>query len=62
MKLNKKQILNFLIVVLGNLLLAVGVAMFILPNGIIVLVDEDFESYFAGTLKFYKKDEIPQIK
>ena len=35
MKLNKKQIFNFLIVLLGNLLLSIGVAMFILPNGII---------------------------
>ncbi|MBR3876053.1 MAG: hypothetical protein IKJ25_04670 [Clostridia bacterium] len=30
---------------------------FILPDGIIVLVDEDIEAYFAGTLEFIYTDE-----
>lgn len=30
---------------------------YILPNGIIVLVEEDIEAYFAGTLTFYEEDE-----
>ena len=30
---------------------------FILPDGIIVLVDEDIEAYFAGTLEFYYPDD-----
>lgn len=30
---------------------------FILPNGIIVLVEEDVEAYLNNTLVFYKKDE-----
>ena len=34
---------------------------YILPNGIVVLVDEDVEAYFAGTLRFYKKNEIPEL-
>ena len=29
----------------------------VLPNGIIVLVKEDIEAYFAGTLIFYDNDE-----
>ena len=29
---------------------------YILPNGVIVLVDEDIESYLNGTLEFHKKD------
>ena len=33
---------------------------YVLSNGVIVLVDEDVEAYFAGTLKFYKKDELPE--
>ncbi len=32
---------------------------FILPNGIIVLVDEDIEAYENGTLVFYDKDDLP---
>ncbi len=34
---------------------------FILPNGVIVLVDEDMEAYFNGTLVFYEGD-IPEIE
>lgn len=34
---------------------------YILPSGIVVLMDEDIDSYFAGTLLFYKEDEIPQL-
>ena len=30
---------------------------YILPNGVIVLVDEDVEAYINGTLLFYNKDE-----
>ena len=30
---------------------------YILPSGIIVLVEEDIEAYFAGTLIFYDEDE-----
>ena len=30
---------------------------YILPNGVIVLVEEDIQAYFAGILTFYKKGE-----
>ena len=30
---------------------------YILPNGVIVLVDEDVEAYFGGTLDFYYYEE-----
>ncbi len=32
---------------------------YILPNGIVVLVDEDIEAYLAGTLQFYHPDDLP---
>ncbi|MCM1131138.1 MAG: S8 family serine peptidase [Roseburia sp.] len=32
---------------------------YILPSGIIVLVDEDLDAYLNGTLIFYNKDELP---
>ena len=32
---------------------------YILPSGIIVLVDEDVEAYLNGTLVFYDKDDLP---
>ena len=32
---------------------------YILPNGIVVLVDEDVEAYLNGTLIFYNRDDIP---
>lgn len=35
---------------------------YILPNGIIVLVDEDVEAYFNGTLVFYDKNNLPQTQ
>lgn len=35
---------------------------YILPNGIIVLVDEDLDAYLNGTLVFYDKDDIPVIQ
>ena len=35
---------------------------YILPNGIIVLVDEDIEAYLNGTLVFYDKDKLPEIQ
>ena len=33
---------------------------YILPNGIVVLVDEDVEAYLNGTLTFYNPNEIPE--
>ena len=35
---------------------------FILPNGVIVLEDEDLEAYLNGTLFFYDKDKVPVIQ
>ena len=35
---------------------------YILPNGIIVLVDEDVEAYLKGTLVFYNKNNLPQTQ
>ena len=35
---------------------------YILPNGIIVLVDEDVEAYLDGTLVFYDKDKVPEAQ
>ena len=35
---------------------------YILPNGIIVLVDEDIEAYENGTLVWYDKDDLPQTQ
>ena len=35
---------------------------YILPNGIIVLVDEDIEAYENGTLVFYDKNNLPQAQ
>ena len=35
---------------------------FILPNGVIVLQDEDIEAYLNGTLVFYNKNEVPLIQ
>lgn len=32
---------------------------YILPNGIVVLVDEDIQAYMDGTLVFYHPDDIP---
>lgn len=34
---------------------------YICSNGIIVLVDEDMDAYFAGMLVFYEEDKIPQF-
>ena len=34
----------------------------ILPIGIIVLVDEDFDAYINATLVFYNKDEFPETQ
>lgn len=33
---------------------------YILPNGIIVLAEEDIEAYENGTLIFYDKDKLPE--
>lgn len=35
---------------------------FILPNGVIVLEDEDLEAYLNGTLVFFDKDKVPVIQ
>ena len=35
---------------------------YILPNGIIVLADEDAEAYYNGTLVFYKKGDVPEME
>ena len=35
---------------------------FILPNGVVVLVDEDIESYLNNTLIFYEEEDILQIE
>jgi hypothetical protein len=35
---------------------------YISGDGIIVLVDEDIESYFDGTLKFYVKEQNQLIE
>ena len=35
---------------------------YILPNGIIVLVDEDIEAYENGTLVFYDREDLPQVQ
>ena len=35
---------------------------YILPNGIIVLVDEDVEAYENGTLVFYDKNNLPELQ
>ena len=35
---------------------------YILPNGIIVLVEEDIEAYENGTLVFYDRDDLPQAQ
>ena len=35
---------------------------YILNNGIIVLVDEDIQTYLEGELKFYSSDNIPTIE
>ena len=32
---------------------------YILPSGIVVLVDEDIEAYLNGTLVFYDNDDVP---
>lgn len=35
---------------------------FILPNGVIVLEDEDLDAYLNGTLVFYDKDNVPLLQ
>lgn len=32
---------------------------YILPSGIVVLVDEDVEAYLAGTLQFHHPEDVP---
>ena len=59
------------IILIGNDFVQVGPAnlakvtlngSYILPNGIIVLVDEDIEAYENGTLVWYDKDDLPQTQ
>ena len=35
---------------------------YILPSGIVVLVDEDLDAYLNGTLVFYDKDKVPVLQ
>lgn len=35
---------------------------YILPSGIIVLIDEDLDAYLNGTLVFYDKDKVPVLQ
>ena len=35
---------------------------YILPSGIVVLVDEDIQAYIDGTLVFYHPDNIPSTQ
>ena len=35
---------------------------YILPNGIVVLVEEDIEAYMNGTLVFYDRDDLPTVE
>ena len=35
---------------------------YILPDGVIVLVDEDLDAYYNGTLIFYDKNNLPQTQ
>ena len=59
------------IILIGNDFVQVGPAnlakvtlngSYILPNGIIVLVDEDIEAYENGTLVWFDKDDLPQAQ
>ena len=42
----------------NNTLLSLN-GSYILPNGIVVLVDADIDAYLNGTLVFYKKEDLP---
>ena len=35
---------------------------YVLPEGVIVLVDEDLDAYYNGTLIFYDKNNLPQTQ
>jgi hypothetical protein len=35
---------------------------YVLPNGIVVLVDEDVEAYMNGTLQFYNSNDVPSVE
>ena len=35
---------------------------YILPNGIVVLVDEDVQAYLDGTLVFYHPNNVPSTQ
>ena len=35
---------------------------YILPNGIVVLVDEDIQAYLDGTLRFYLPNDVPNTQ
>jgi hypothetical protein len=34
---------------------------YVLPSGNIVLVPEDLQAYYNGTLVFYNKNELPEV-
>ena len=50
----------------GNVILSITKVStngsYILPDGTIVLVEEDIEAYLNGTLVFYDKDNVPQVQ
>ena len=50
----------------GNIILSItkvsANGSYILPDGTIVLVDEDIEAYLNGTLVFYDKGNVPQVQ
>ena len=50
----------------GNVILSItkvsANGSYILPDGTIMLVDEDIEAYLNGTLVFYDKDNVPQVQ
>lgn len=35
---------------------------YVLPNGIVVLADEDVEAYMNGTLQFYNSNDVPSVE
>ncbi|MBR2381405.1 MAG: hypothetical protein IKA84_02785, partial [Clostridia bacterium] len=49
----------------GNVILSItkvsANGSYILPDGTIMLVDEDIEAYLNGMLVFYDKDNVPQV-
>ncbi len=62
MKHNKKILVFALMISIITTSNIFVVGSYILPNGIIVLVDEDIEAYENGTLVWYDKDDLPQTQ